>query len=479
MRCPKCGFEQPQDVYCANCGVDMAVFAAAGRVRTRVGLIAGLFLVTIIVAALFILRRPAPEKQEPPVSGDTLQTEVEPELPKEPPPQKEILPEPKPVNKEAEFPVEVPPTEETLPEDEKPLNIPGQPVEISGSALSALEYTRLSGLKLYSMKGKYLVEAKYILIDGPAQSPDAHLGPDDILIVDGSDLGPKAPREEWPNGFDRCLEIEVRGDDSNEVGRIYLFYFEYPPSTIMASNVEASDRNTTFSTSKFTIQMDLASAMDISLFSVANYETLISSGLKIFIAGSSYGPDKLSQSTQTVFAGTLGVATKTTFDLVGLDETKLSIEDLVFTDRVRRTYRIFGSENHPLQEGNLELVYGPGPAYLESGKLVWNGSPSENGFLISELESFEQMPAGRWFAVCDTTDVSGVVVKAENSQLSPVEEEGEQVQDYPFSVNINPGDQSASLTVWMYALLGPCNIDAIKPLIVKPNFSSISAKEFH
>src|SRR5690554_1249978 len=55
--CPKCGFTQPDDQYCANCGVDMHSYQPEPEPITKrlsSSLTAQILVVLLVVSALFI-----------------------------------------------------------------------------------------------------------------------------------------------------------------------------------------------------------------------------------------------------------------------------------------------------------------------------------------------------------------------------------------------------------------------------------------
>lgn len=62
ITCPKCGFSQPQDQYCAKCGVDMQSFKPAPaplavRLLSNSKLIAGLVIASLLLGALFLINQ--------------------------------------------------------------------------------------------------------------------------------------------------------------------------------------------------------------------------------------------------------------------------------------------------------------------------------------------------------------------------------------------------------------------------------------
>jgi hypothetical protein len=60
MKCPKCGFEQPKEVFCANCGVNMQTYKQPiGTIVSGLGrsFRSFLIIVVILIAAYFLLQK--------------------------------------------------------------------------------------------------------------------------------------------------------------------------------------------------------------------------------------------------------------------------------------------------------------------------------------------------------------------------------------------------------------------------------------
>ena len=75
MRCPKCGFEQPEDIFCANCGIEVAVYAANFQKKRkkmrRVYITAGALLAVILVLILMVKGGKHSEESNPLSAEDT------------------------------------------------------------------------------------------------------------------------------------------------------------------------------------------------------------------------------------------------------------------------------------------------------------------------------------------------------------------------------------------------------------------------
>ena len=64
VNCPRCGFSQPNDQYCAQCGVDMQSFKPkeqpfANQVFSNAGVQIGILLIAAVLAALIAPNFPA------------------------------------------------------------------------------------------------------------------------------------------------------------------------------------------------------------------------------------------------------------------------------------------------------------------------------------------------------------------------------------------------------------------------------------
>jgi clan AA aspartic protease (TIGR02281 family) len=54
MLCPKCGFSQPDDFYCANCGVNVDKYAKKKKKkRYQAGIVVAVFIITVLAIAMF------------------------------------------------------------------------------------------------------------------------------------------------------------------------------------------------------------------------------------------------------------------------------------------------------------------------------------------------------------------------------------------------------------------------------------------
>lgn len=65
--CPRCGFSQPQDQYCAQCGIDMQSFKPKElpffkKLVSNTGFQLGVLILITLIAAQFILKRYSPQK---------------------------------------------------------------------------------------------------------------------------------------------------------------------------------------------------------------------------------------------------------------------------------------------------------------------------------------------------------------------------------------------------------------------------------
>ena len=59
VNCPKCGFSQPQDQYCAKCGVDMIAFRPAEkpllqRLASNMSLQVSVLILLVLAGGLFV-----------------------------------------------------------------------------------------------------------------------------------------------------------------------------------------------------------------------------------------------------------------------------------------------------------------------------------------------------------------------------------------------------------------------------------------
>ena len=78
MNCPKCGFSQPDDIYCALCGVNIEKYAQQKRKRRhKTGVLAAFLAVTTLAVASFFLSSP---KDDPAGTFGKSTTETSPSL---------------------------------------------------------------------------------------------------------------------------------------------------------------------------------------------------------------------------------------------------------------------------------------------------------------------------------------------------------------------------------------------------------------
>jgi hypothetical protein len=67
INCPRCGFSQPQDQYCAQCGIDMQSYKPKElpffkKLVSSTGFQLGVLILVTVIAAQFILKRYSPQK---------------------------------------------------------------------------------------------------------------------------------------------------------------------------------------------------------------------------------------------------------------------------------------------------------------------------------------------------------------------------------------------------------------------------------
>lgn len=93
MQCPRCGFQQPEDEYCARCGVYVPGARKRRRARTGMGLAFSVLLVAGAVAgvALWFHERGSPQPPSPHAATPARQS-IQPVEPPPPPPQRPAPP---------------------------------------------------------------------------------------------------------------------------------------------------------------------------------------------------------------------------------------------------------------------------------------------------------------------------------------------------------------------------------------------------
>ncbi len=201
MRCPRCGFEQPEDLYCANCGVEISSYLQRKVKKRRVlvwcGVAIGVAAILLGGIALFSGEEKHGDRQaispsEEEGRGATAEEmSVEKESIRKPSlPEAEPEPEPQPEEREVTYEVE----EETPPEAEKPT--PPEVVSASLETESMLVKIPIGGLSGYkedirvtAVRNGVLEEAPFQLDSGWSFSSGDEIQEEDSVYVPASEGG--------------------------------------------------------------------------------------------------------------------------------------------------------------------------------------------------------------------------------------------------------------------------------------------------
>ena len=72
MKCPKCGFEQPDDIYCAQCGIEVTAYTRSHFQIKRLALGIGTGLIVLVGIVTFVMFRgeESPTRVSDPLSID-------------------------------------------------------------------------------------------------------------------------------------------------------------------------------------------------------------------------------------------------------------------------------------------------------------------------------------------------------------------------------------------------------------------------
>lgn len=237
MKCPKCGFDQPDDIYCVKCGIEVEKWRSGHKVKVRrielyIG-VAGLVLaIALVVWLVFILGRDSGSHN---ISGDALTSEeasrkpVAPDAESSPaapkPPPGEFAPAPNaPAAPQQPHGESKPVPEETLPrtlsDETLAFLVPADHSSFSRSSLK--------GFRIYAARDRQMAPIPFQIDSGWTQPAEGNWNAGDKILVMAADLGGREDAAYPPRGYESLWRAEVKGKGGR--GWAYLFHFDYPPS---------------------------------------------------------------------------------------------------------------------------------------------------------------------------------------------------------------------------------------------------------
>lgn len=151
VKCPKCGFDQPKDTYCASCGVEMDTYKPVSPPLWKKVVRSPLFSLVIFLAlgyaSILYLKSPTPSPSSPSLSPRPSLPTASPETPSPVAPEKDASPapsEPGPVEIRPHAAAEAPPKTTAIVADPMLVSPPPSPEPPVAEALNELDSERPS-----------------------------------------------------------------------------------------------------------------------------------------------------------------------------------------------------------------------------------------------------------------------------------------------------------------------------------------------
>jgi len=225
MKCPKCGFDQPEDIFCANCGIEVAVYAANLQQKRRkmrlVYIAAGTLLGVILVFLLMIKGGKHSQESNPLSMEDTAVvtpserepgTETAQSVPQnENEPLKSVKPHETPVSTAPQKPAPAKVTETTLSNSKSIVRI----------SVGGLSFNR-DEVRISAIKDGRLRDVPYQIDSGWDIARSTPFKKDDTILARAMDSGPRDDVLAAPLGGRRAWVAEV-ADTQGGKGWFYIY----------------------------------------------------------------------------------------------------------------------------------------------------------------------------------------------------------------------------------------------------------------
>lgn len=227
MKCPKCGFEQPDDIFCARCGIDVEKW----RVNTHrkrnllIGIgICGVGILLFIIVLIFIT---GGAKNKPSSITETLTATDANLLGKEESSSEEIF---QPLSTSPNIP-----NQPTTSHNAKPLLEENLSSTFNRKAVieitpftSALAGKAVKNIGIYAARAHQMTAVTFQLDCGWIKNcPDVWQNGIKLLML-SSELGDKDDSSYYPPAYSNFWRAEARQE--NERGWAYIYLFDAPPT---------------------------------------------------------------------------------------------------------------------------------------------------------------------------------------------------------------------------------------------------------
>lgn len=231
MKCPKCGFEQPDDIFCARCGVDVEKWRVSSRRKKRnflrIVVVGG--VLAVFVGVLISLL--GGEKNKSSSLTETLTTTD--------------------VNQPEEAPTEgtstlpLSPNAPSASQNAKPLPEESFPSSFTQNAVieiippaDVLTAEQVRKMRVYVAKNRQMIPATFQVDCGWAKNCPEVGGRGLKLLIASSELGDRDDSSSPPAGFANFWRAEAR--QGNSRGWAYVYLFDYPPTIPQISYITFS-----------------------------------------------------------------------------------------------------------------------------------------------------------------------------------------------------------------------------------------------
>lgn|GEM_PF-2380413 len=245
MKCPKCGFEQPEDIYCARCGVEVSKWRSGHVVKARLIKLyiagAALIVVATLVVLIFKYRgNPLPNES----SGEALTAKETLGRPSAPgaapsPGSSSQSTENSPAAAEPASPQPPRPESKPTPEESLPKTLAEETLaQALPSDQASFSRASRKGFRMYSVRDRQMNPIPFQIDSGWTQPAEGNWDASDKILVMASDLGGRDDSAYPPRGFESSWRAEVKGKEGR--GWAYLYHFDYSPTLSDKSYIKYS-----------------------------------------------------------------------------------------------------------------------------------------------------------------------------------------------------------------------------------------------